>query len=161
MTKLLTRAMAVALASLPVVTAQAAPAANLVVFRRNQVYGSANFYWNQLQNGAYIQQFPVSSNIVVPPGQKFVVTGIRYWFTGSYGADLSLGFSASGVHNSTYQKMVRVPTQGSLASFDYGEQFITGISFAAGTQVELRVTKVNAGSSDTVVNAYLYGYFEP
>ncbi len=152
--------LALGLLAATVLGAQAPPAANMVVMRRNQVYGAATFYWNHLQNGAYIQQFPVSSNITVPAGQKFVVTGIRGWFTGQYGADLSLGFSTSGVHNSEYLKLLRAPVQGSLATFEFAEAFSTGISFGSGTQVELKVTKVNSGSSDTLVNAYLYGYFE-
>lgn len=146
--------------ALPVLSAQMPPAASMVVMRRNQVYGSANFIWNHFQNGALIQQFPVGSNITVPAGQKFVVTGIRGWFTGQYGADVSLGFSSAGFHSSEYLKLVRTPVQGTLATLEFSETFSTGISFGAGTQVELKVTKINAASSDTMVNAYLYGYFE-
>lgn len=161
MNKHLIRAAALALLSLPVLSAQAAPAANLVVFRRNQTYNSPNFYWYQIQGGGYAQSFPVNSPIVVPAGMKFVVTGLRYGFNGQYGVDLSLGANSSGAHISTYLRLVRTPLQGSQAFLEGSEHFTTGISFPAGTQVELKVTKVNSGSSDTLVNAYLYGYFEP
>jgi hypothetical protein len=153
-------ALVLGLLAAPVLAAQAAPAANLVVFRRNQTFGSANYYWNQLQHGAYIQQFPVSSAIVVPAGKTLVVTGLRGGLSGQYGADLSLGFIVAGVHNSVYLRLVRTPVQGSQAFVEFSEHFTTGLSFAAGAQVDLRVTKVSAGSSDTLVNAYLYGYFE-
>lgn len=154
------RSLALGLIAAPVLLAQAAPAANLVVLRRNQTFGSANYYWNQLQNGAFIQQFPVSSPIVVPAGKTLVVTGLRGGLNGQYGADLSLGFLVSGVHNSVYLRLLRTPVQGSQAFVEFSEHFTTGLSFAAGTQVDLRVTKVSSGSSDTLVNAYLYGYFE-
>lgn len=152
--------LALGLLAVPVLSAQAVPAGNLVVMRRNQVYGSANYYWYQLQNGGYAQSFPVSSPLTVPAGQKFVVTGIRYAFNGQYGVDLSLGTTSAGVLIAHYQRMVRTPVQGTQALLEGSETFATGIAFPAGSQVELKVTKVNAGSSDTVVNAYLYGYFE-
>ncbi len=142
----------------PVLSAQAVvPAHNLVTFRRQQAYGSTNYTWSQFQDGAIVQAFPVASPITVPAGQHLVVTGIRYWFTGASGGNIYLGQSSGGNVNNEYLKLLTSSSNGSLTTQEGSEHFTNGMSFASGTQVDIKVNKSN---SDTVVWFYLYGYLE-
>ncbi len=142
----------------PVLSLQAAPpAANLVTFRRQQAYGSSTYTWSQFQNGAIVQAFPLSTPITVPAGQHLVVTDIRYWFTGTASGSIYLGQSASGNVNNEYMKQLSASPSGALITQEGSEHFTSGMAFASGTQVDI---KVNKSGSDTAVWFYLYGYLE-
>jgi hypothetical protein len=143
---------------LPVLSLQAAPpAANLVTFRRQQVYGASTYTWSQFQDGAIVHSFPLSTAITVPAGQHLVVTGIRYWFTATASGNIYLGQSAGGIVSNEYMKLLNASPSGALATQEGFEHFTTGMSFASGTLVDIKVTKTG---SDTVVWFYLYGYLE-
>jgi hypothetical protein len=136
------------------------PAKDLVVYRRQQVLGSAAYSWTQFQDATLVQAFPASTPITVPAGQHLVVTGIHYWFTGTNGIDLFLGPSVNGLVNNLYIRLIRVTPSGSLTTLEGFEHFTNGISFASGTKVDIKATKVVPANSDTVVWFYLYGYLD-
>lgn len=135
------------------------PASKLVVFRRQQPLGGA-YTWTQFQDAALVQAFPSSTPITVPAGQHFVVTGIRYWFTGTNGIDLGVGPSVGGLVNSLYMTRIRVTPSGSSTTLEGFEHFTNGISFPAGSKVDIKATKVVSASTDTIVWCFLYGYLE-
>ena len=144
----------------PALSAQAVvPAPNLVVYRRQQGFGSTLYTWGQFQDGNLVQSFS-SLPIVVPTGKHLVVTGIRYWFNGTTGVDLSVGPSVSGLVNNLYMKLIRVTPSGSQTLLEGAEHFTNGLSFPGGSKVDIKVAKVSAGSSDTIVWCWLYGYLE-
>ena len=145
-------AVAPALRAQPVV-----PAANLVVYRRQQGFNATAYTWTQLQDGAVVQTFS-STGITVPAGKHLVVTGIRYWFFGTSGADVFLG--TGGNVADVYQRLIRVAPAGSTTTLEGFEQLTNGISFPSGSKVNIRVNKTVASTSDTVTWWYLYGYLE-
>lgn len=145
-----------ALEAQPVVSAK-----SLVVYRRQQAFGSASYTWAQFQDAALVQAFPSTTPITVPAGQRFVVTGIRYWFNGANGIDLSVGPSVGGSVNNLYMKLVRVTPSGASTLLEGFEHFTNGISFPGGSKVDIKATKVVPAGSDTIVWCYLYGYLEP
>ena len=136
------------------------PANNLVVYRRQQPFGGAAYTWSQFQDAALVQSFPSTTPITVPAGQRFVLTGIRYWFTGTNGIDLAIGPSVGGLVNNLYFKLIRVTPSGTTTPLEGFEHFTNGISFPGGSKVDIKATKVVPASSDTIVWCFLYGYLE-
>ncbi|MEO8575638.1 MAG: hypothetical protein ABI556_03010 [Gemmatimonadales bacterium] len=137
------------------------PAQNLVVYRRQQALGQAAYTWAHFQDAALVQAFPSTTPITVPTGKHLVVTGIRYWFTGTNGIDLGIGPSISGVVNPPlYLARIRVTPSGPTTTLEGFEHFTNGISFPGGSKVDIKATKVVPASSDTIVWCFLYGYLE-
>lgn len=155
------RHLLLAAAAAATLTAQAVvPAQNLVVLRRQQAYGSSNYSWVLVQDGSSVGSV-LTSPYTLPAGKRLVITGLRYTFTGSQGVDVHLGPFVSGVlGQSLHLKLLRPPVSGSVGTTEHGETFTTGLALPPGAQLDLKVTKVSAATSDTLVWCYLFGYLE-
>jgi hypothetical protein len=135
------------------------PASKLIIFRRQQTFGSASGSWVQFQDAAQVQSCAAGAPFTVPTGQHFVVTGLRYWMTGTNGVELILGVAGANVNPMFMTRAPVVPT-GTIATLERFEHFTNGIAFPGGSKVDVKVTKLLPSSTDTVVWLFLYGYFE-
>jgi hypothetical protein len=160
MRTLLAAAMLAQLAVVQPIAAQAAvPAANLVVLRRQQVFGSTAYTWAMFQDAAITQTFS-SAPVVVPAGKHLVITGVRYWLTGTNGGTVTVGPFSGGTVGQLYLTRALIEPAGTQATIERSEHFTNGIAWPGGSQLDLKFTKNVSTSSDTIVWAFLYGYLE-